>query len=103
MTNTRIDKQRKLRETIHESIKKYYNASLAEQKFVPGKTAVQYAGSVYDEEDLQAMVDVMLGGWFGLGKQGELLENELTNFLGAKHTFLVNSGSSADLLAVSSL
>ena len=103
MTNTRIDKQRKLRETIHKSIKKYYKASLAEQKFVPGKTAVQYAGSVYDEEDLQAMVDVMLGGWFGLGKQGELLEKELTSFLGAKHTFLVNSGSSADLLAISSL
>ena len=92
-----------LREKIHEDIKKYYLSTLAEEKFVPGKTMVQYAGSVYDEKELQAMVDVMLKGWFGLGEQGELCEQELATYLGAKHAFLVNSGSSADLLAISSL
>lgn len=103
MSSARVNNKRKIREQIHDSIKQYYRESIKEQKFVPGKTMVQYAGSVYDEKDLQAMVDVMLGGWFGLGKKGELLEKELAGFFEVKRAYLVNSGSSADLLAVSSL
>jgi len=103
MSSARVNNKRKIRGQIHESIKQYHRESIKEQIFVPGKTAVQYAGSVYDEKDLQAMVDVMLEGWFGLGKKGELLEKELADFFGVKRAYLVNSGSSADLLAVSSL
>lgn len=92
-----------LQKDIHTLLKKYYSIIALEEKFVPGKSLVRYAGAVYNEEELQAMVDVMLKGWFGLGEQGELLEKELALYLGSKHAYLVNSGSSADLLAVSSL
>lgn len=92
-----------LRKKIHTLIKKYYSLTFTKDKFIPGKTMIRYAGAVYNENELNAMVDVMLDGWFGLGKQGELLEKELAEFVGAKHAFLVNSGSSADLLAVSTL
>lgn len=99
----RKNKKNRLREKILDGIREYYLATAAEKKFVPGKTMVQYAGAVYDEKELQAMADVMLKGWFGLGEQGELLEEELASYLGTKYAFLVNSGSSADLLAVYSL
>lgn len=97
------DKKNELREKILDDIKKYYLNTARERKFVPGKTLVQYAGAVYDEKELQAMTDVMLKGWFGLGEQGELFEEELADYLGTKYAYLVNSGSSADLLAVYSL
>ncbi len=92
-----------LKEKINALVKEYDVVLKKQEKFVPGKSLIQYAGAVYDHEELNSMVDVMLKGWFGLGYQGELLEKELAEFLGAKHAFLVNSGSSADLLAVSAL
>jgi len=97
------DTETALREKIHSLIKTYYKKLRAKDVFIPGKTLIQYAGAVYDDGDLNAMVDVMLKGWFGLGEQGELLEKELAEYMGAKHAFLVNSGSSADLIAVSAL
>lgn len=92
-----------IKEKIHNLIQKYNKEIIAEDIFIPGKTLIRYAGAVYDHHDLNAMVDVMLKGWFGLGEQGEQFEKELADYLGAKHAFLVNSGSSADLIAVSAL
>ena len=91
----------KTKDRIHTLIEKYYNQT--QQSFRPGVDTVQYAGSVYDEQELIAMTDVMLRGWFGLGVQGEAFEQELAKYLGAPRVYLTNSGSSADLLAVSSL
>lgn len=93
--------EKQLKDRIHKSVTQYYK--LSQKKFRPGKDTVQYAGAVYDEEDLNAMVDAMLKGWFGLGVQGEALEKELEKYLGAKKVYLTNSGSSSDLLAVASL
>ncbi len=98
-----VDKKERLRKKIHQNIGEYFLQSEKEKKFIPGKSTVQYAGAVYDEEELTAMVDVMLKGWFGLGMQGEALETELAKYLGVKKAYLTNSGSSADLLAISSL
>lgn len=97
------DKKAAIKKKINSLIADYYSLFEKEQKFIPGKSIVQYAGAVYNEKELQAMVDVMLKGWFGLGHEGELLEKELAEFLGAKKAYLVNSGSSADLVAISSL
>ncbi len=94
-------KQQQIQERIHALIEQYYDAS--QKPFVPGRDVVQYAGAVYDEHELNAMVDVMLRGWFGLGAQGEALEAELAGYFGAKKVYLTNSGSSADLLAIASL
>lgn len=97
------NKKNQLRKKIHSLLREYFLITSVEKEFMPGKTLIQYAGPVYDQEELKAMVDVMLKGWFGLSKQGELLEKELAEYLGAKHALLVNSGSSASLLVIASL
>lgn len=97
------DKKELLRDKIFLNLQKYFEIQQSESVFIPGKSTVQYAGAVYDHKELQAMTEVMLKGWFGLGEQGELLEKELAEYLGSKKAFLVNSGSSADLVAVSAL
>jgi len=71
--------------------------------FIPGKSKVQYAGAVYGEEEVSAMVDSILDGWFGVGKQAYSFETKLSRYLGAKECILTNSGSSANLVAVATL
>lgn len=93
--------EKQVKDRIHKLVGQHFK--MTRRKFRPGKDTVQYAGAVYDEEDLNAMVDAMLKGWFGLGVQGEALEEELGKYLGAKRVYLTNSGSSSDLLAVASL
>jgi CDP-6-deoxy-D-xylo-4-hexulose-3-dehydrase len=72
-------------------------------KFVPGETIVPYAGRVFDEAEVEAGVASMLDFWLTLGKEGEEFERQLAQFLGVKKSILVNSGSSANLVAFSAL
>ena len=71
--------------------------------FVPGQTTVPYAGRVFSEEEVEAAVSATLDFWLTLGREGEAFERGLAEFLGVKHSMLVNSGSSANLLAISAL
>jgi CDP-6-deoxy-D-xylo-4-hexulose-3-dehydrase len=71
--------------------------------FLPGQTTVPYAGRVFDENEVAAAVASALDFWLTLGKEGEAFENGLAAFLGVKKSILCNSGSSANLLAVSAL
>ncbi len=71
--------------------------------FTPGQTTVPYAGRVFDTEEVEAAVSATLDFWLTLGPEGEAFETELATFLGVRRTLLVNSGSSANLLAVSAL
>jgi CDP-6-deoxy-D-xylo-4-hexulose-3-dehydrase len=71
--------------------------------FEPGKTVVPYAGRVFTEDEVEAAVNATLDFWLTLGPEGDALENELAEFLKIKKSILVNSGSSANLLAVSAL
>ncbi len=71
--------------------------------FVPGETVVPYAGRVFTEDEVEAGVGSMLDFWLTLGKEGEEFERQLAEFLGVKKSILVNSGSSANLVAFSSL
>ena len=71
--------------------------------FEPGKTVVPYAGRVFDEDEVEAAVSATLDFWLTLGPEGDAFENELAAFLKVKKSILVNSGSSANLLAVSAL
>src|SRR5208283_3830705 len=64
---------------------------------------VPYAGRVFDEEEVEAAVSATLDFWLTLGKEGEAFEDGLASFLGVKTSVLCNSGSSANLLAVSAL
>lgn len=71
--------------------------------FVPGETTVPYAGRVFDEDEVEAAVSATLDFWLTLGPEGEAMEKELAAFMGVKHCLLVNSGSSANLVAFSAL
>ncbi|MBI2514258.1 MAG: lipopolysaccharide biosynthesis protein RfbH [Opitutae bacterium] len=71
--------------------------------FVPGTTPVPYAARVFDAEEVTAAVGSALDFWLTLGPEGEAFEREFAAGLGVKHTLLVNSGSSANLVAVATL
>lgn len=75
----------------------------AHAPFVPGETTVPYAGRVFDENEVEAAVSSTLDFWLTLGPEGEAMEKELAAFMGVKHCLLVNSGSSANLVAFSAL
>jgi len=71
--------------------------------FVPGVTTVPYAGRVFNADEVEAAVGATLDFWLTLGPEGEAFERELAGFIGVKHSLLVNSGSSANLIAFSTL
>jgi CDP-6-deoxy-D-xylo-4-hexulose-3-dehydrase len=71
--------------------------------FVPGETTVPYAGRVFNEDEVEAAVSATLDFWLTLGPEGDAFEGELATFLGVKKSILVNSGSSANLVALSAL
>jgi CDP-6-deoxy-D-xylo-4-hexulose-3-dehydrase len=71
--------------------------------FVASDGAVPYAGRVFTEDEVEAAVSATLDFWLTLGPEGEAFEKELAQLLGVKHSLLVNSGSSANLVALSAL
>src|ERR1035437_7718464 len=70
--------------------------------FIPGQTTVPYAGRVFTEDEVEAAVSATLDFWLTLGPEGEAFETELASILGVKRSLLVNSGSSANLVAIRS-
>jgi CDP-6-deoxy-D-xylo-4-hexulose-3-dehydrase len=78
-------------------------ATEASVDFIPGTTSVPYAGRVFNEDEVEAAVSATLDFWLTLGPEGEAFEAELSAFMGVKHSLLVNSGSSANLIAFSAL
>ena len=73
------------------------------EQFIPGKTIIPYAGRVFDQDEVTAAVGSTLDFWLTLGRHGEDFERRLANVLGVRKSLLVNSGSSANLLAVAAL
>jgi CDP-6-deoxy-D-xylo-4-hexulose-3-dehydrase len=71
--------------------------------FEPGKTPIPYAGRVFDGNEVAAAVRAALEFWLTLGPQGDAFEQELAAAIGVTRSILVNSGSSANLLAVTAL
>src|SRR5205823_830952 len=71
--------------------------------FTPGVTAIPYAGRVFDADEVEAAVESSLDFWLTLGPHGEEFEHELASFLKIKRSLLVNSGSSANLVAFAAL
>lgn len=92
-------KQEKIRNNIRLLVKEYYRA---EQKNNKGKT-IQYSGITFDDREINAIIDCLLNGWFGHADNNIAFEKQLKKLMGAAHVFLTNSGSSANLLAVSSI
>jgi len=75
----------------------------AHAPFIPGQTIVPYAGRVFTESEVEAAVGSTLDFWLTLGPEGEAFEGELARFLGVRQSILVNSGSSANLVALAAL
>jgi CDP-6-deoxy-D-xylo-4-hexulose-3-dehydrase len=71
--------------------------------FIPGQDTVPYAGRVFTADEVEAAVGATLDFWLTLGPEGAAFERELAALLGVKHTLLVNSGSSANLVAIATL
>jgi CDP-6-deoxy-D-xylo-4-hexulose-3-dehydrase len=87
-------------------VKKYYEENLSSVKksnsFKKGQR-IPYAGRVYDEKELVNLVDASLDFWLTTGRFADEFEEKFASFLKIKHAYLVNSGSSANLLAFSAL
>ena len=96
-------KEDELKREIFDKIIEYYNLNKAKAAFVPGETKVHFAGRVYDHKEMVTMVDAVLEFWLTLGRYNNLFKESLSTFLGVKNVILTNSGSSANLLAVSVL
>ena len=95
-------KLEQIKKEIFEKITEYYEFT-GKNEFVPGKDRILYAGAVFDEKEAISMVDSILKGWFGLGPKAREFTEMFSNYLGVFKTVLVNSGSSANLLALSVL
>ncbi|MCH2154715.1 MAG: lipopolysaccharide biosynthesis protein RfbH [Opitutales bacterium] len=72
-------------------------------EFQDDDVSVPYAGRVFDEHEVEAAVSATLDFWLTLGKEGDKMSEKLASFLGVKKCLLVNSGSSANLIAVSTI
>lgn len=91
------------RAEIKKLVAQYYRDFKADSgEFEPGKR-IPYAARVYDEREMLALADAMLDFWLTAGRFAESFEKDFAAFVGAKHAYLVNSGSSANLLAFSAL
>jgi CDP-6-deoxy-D-xylo-4-hexulose-3-dehydrase len=92
-----------LRQSILAQIAEYYYQTHHERKFVPGESKVHYAGRVYDAREMQNMVSTILDFWLTAGPEAEQFERRLGDFIGVREVIPVNSGSSANLVAVTAL
>jgi len=88
---------------IDDLVTQLWRQRLARTAFVPGKTQVHYAGRVFDENEVRALVRSSLDFWLTAGPVAAEFERELAAAVGTKYSLMVNSGSSANLCAISSL
>ena len=95
--------EQQLRQRIFELVNHYAQTYHTSAPFVPGQSPVPVSGRVYDAEDMIALVDSALDFWLTTGRFNQAFETRLRAFLGVKHVLTTNSGSSANLLAVSAL
>lgn len=92
-----------LRKEISKLVQQYAEAAFAPGDFIPGKDAIPPSGKVIGARELQLMVEASLDGWLTTGRFNEMFEAALSKFLGVPHVLTTNSGSSANLLALSAL
>lgn len=97
------DTATRLRQQILSLSAQYFSEIQSSAEFVPGRSPVPVSGKVVDGEDISAVVDSALDAWFTTGRFAEDFERKLARFVGVRSASLVNSGSSANLVAVSAL
>lgn len=95
--------EREAREQIKALVAEYYHDfKEKKEKYKPG-TRISYASRVFDEKEMQSLTDAMLDFWLTTGRFSDLFEKKFAEWIGVKYAHLVNSGSSANLIAFSVL
>jgi CDP-6-deoxy-D-xylo-4-hexulose-3-dehydrase len=92
-----------LRAQILDLVGQYHAAAFTPEQFVPGTSEVKCAARVFDAHELELLAQASLDFWLTAGPYATRFEKAFSAFLGVRHTLLVNSGSSANLLALSAL
>ncbi|HDY66906.1 MAG TPA: lipopolysaccharide biosynthesis protein RfbH [Candidatus Scalindua sp.] len=95
--------EKEIRKEILGKVKEFYRSQKQDMQFIPGKSYISYAGRIYDEKELINLVDASLDFWLTAGRYAKEFEKKFAKFLGMKYCLLTNSGSSANLLAISAL
>ncbi|MBV8501652.1 MAG: lipopolysaccharide biosynthesis protein RfbH [Paucibacter sp.] len=98
--NPQLDK---LRSQIGDLVQQYADIVYAPKPFVPGQSVVPVSGKVLGAKELQLMIEASLDGWLTTGRFNAEFERRLAAFIGVEHCITVNSGSSANLVAFSTL
>jgi len=98
-----MSKESEIRELIFEQVRELYKLRKSSEKFVAGESKIPYASRIYDEKEMINLIDASLDFWLTAGRYANQFEEEFARFLGIKHCILTNSGSSANLLAISAL
>lgn len=91
------------RQSILTAVRDYAAQHTTSPAFIPGQTPVPVSGKVLGEEEFVHLVDAALDGWLTTGRFNDAFEQKLADFLGTRHALTCNSGSSANLLALSAL
>ncbi len=92
-----------VRSDILALVRQYYESAFPPETFVPGQSTVACAGRVFDAEELVRLVDSALDFWLTTGRYAASFERDFASFFGRREAVLVNSGSSANLVALSCL
>ena len=103
LARTMTDTAAQLRRQILDLTAQYWLESSPPGDFIPGVSPIPVSGKVIDANDVSAVVDSALDAWFTTGRFGESFERNLARFVGVRSASLVNSGSSANLIALSAL
>ena len=98
-----ISKTKVIREQIAKLVEQYAALEFAPKEFIPGQTPVPPAGKLLDAMEIKNMVEASLDGWLTTGRFNTEFERNLARFFGVRHAITVNSGSSANLVAFSTL
>jgi CDP-6-deoxy-D-xylo-4-hexulose-3-dehydrase len=99
----RDDDPARIRDQIHELVERYYMLVHAQSPFRPGESAVPVSGRVYDVSDMNSLIDSALEFWLTTGRFNEEFERTLARRIGVRYALTVNSGSSANLVALTAL
>ncbi len=92
-----------LRAQILNLVTEYSAEAFPAREFIPGVTAVPVSGKVFDADEVRLLVDSSLDFWLTTGRFANQFQKQLAEFVGLRHAILVNSGSSANLVALSAL
>ncbi|MCR4417191.1 MAG: lipopolysaccharide biosynthesis protein RfbH [Ignavibacteria bacterium] len=92
-----------IKKKILDLTKDYYRLKFGKKEFKPGKSKINYSGRIFDHNELLNLIEASLDFWLTEGRFSEQFAEKISDFLGVSNVILVNSGSSANLLAFSSL